>query len=220
MRQATIRKQQIVCLIIVFVAIAICGGAFLTLSVIAKSEFWEASHLQNAQIDISEYGDSIGQNDSTLKDIEDTVSTCNKDAVPMTGSSLSFTKACNEAIIRCFQDVYGVDVSEKLNALQVMRATYPEDISQMVGGSYEGDTPEMSGKLFLNASIVDAFDADIGSGEVPPVTDNTFSAKMLRTIYIHETIHYLGVTGDEVFDHFFEALAESLTPSLPYPAHG
>lgn len=59
MRQATIRKQQIVCLIIVFVAIAICGGAFLTLSVIAKSEFWEASHLQNAQIDISEYGDSI-----------------------------------------------------------------------------------------------------------------------------------------------------------------
>lgn len=54
----------------------------------------------------------------------------------------------------------------------------------------------------------------MGNGEILEITSMEFSVKMLRTVYIHEVIHYLGFNSDSFFDHFTEAIAECLNKKV------
>lgn len=109
------------------------------------------------------------------------------------------------------QDVYGVEAAPRLKALQVMEVVYPEDVSQMVGGSYSSNFPD---KIFMDAALLDSLILDGETAETLEITSTEFSIKMLRTVYIHEVIHYLGFNSDSIFDHFIEAIVEYLNQKI------
>ena len=58
--------------------------------------------------------------------------------------------------------------------------------------------------------MLNSYIADIPSGGELPVDSDVYSAKLLRNVYIHEAIHYLGITDNGLFDNFVEAITESL----------
>lgn len=211
MRLSVSRKKYHIVSTILLAVILFAVSAGVIISSVAKNRYWKDSHLQNAVLNLGEYDKRITESDANLDEIEAAVQKCNEDAIPVRYELSAFFEACDELIARCFQDIYGVDVTEKLNSLQVMEAAYPEDISQMVGGSYSSSFPD---KLFMNAALLDSFIADIGNGEIPEITSTEFSVKMLRTVYIHEVIHYLGFNSDSIFDHFMEAVAECLNKKV------
>ena len=211
MKQPIARKKYQIVLTLLLVAILVVGSILTIICTVAKSKYWAASYLQDAMLDLGEYEAIITENDATLDGVEAIVHECNENAVPLSDECAAFIEDCNEAIIRCFEDIYEVDVHEKLDTLQVMKATYPENISQMVGGSYSSDFSE---NLFMNAAVLDSFTFDIENGEIPEITSTVFSVKMFRTIYIHEAIHYLGFHSDSVFHHFAEAITESLNKEV------
>lgn len=202
------RKNQIKILIAVII---FALSAVATLSLIAKNQYWKHSYLQDAVISLEEYDRSITENDTALGETEAAVHECNAGAIPVRDELSAFFASCNQAVIKCFKDVYGVDVAPKLDRLQVMEALYPEDISQMVGGSYSSDFPD---KLFMNAALLDSLIPDGGTAETLEIGSTEFPVKMLRTVYIHEVIHYLGFNSDSIFDHFTEAAAEYLNQKV------
>lgn len=187
-------------------AAVLTGGAML-LSLAAKDLYWKAPHLENALSDLSEYEARVTENDSGLDEIEETVHACNEAAAPVRPEFAPFFEGCDQMIRACFQDVFQVDVTDRLNALQVMESSYPEEVSQMVGGSHSSDFP---GKLFINAEVLEDARSELGEGELPEAAGTRFSTKLLRNVYIHEVTHYLGVNSDTGFHHFTEALAEFL----------
>jgi len=197
--------------IILLTVIILTGSTAAILSFIAANQYWNRSHLQDAVLNIKEYDGDVIQNDSDLDEIKNVVHKCNEEAVPIREELSPFFEDCNEMIIDCFRDIYGVDTSEKLDALRVMESAYPENISQMVGGSHSGSFPN---KLFLNKAVLDAFTSDLADGEPLNAAGTGFSAKMLRTVYIHEVMHYLGFNSDSGFDHFTEAVAECLNKKV------
>lgn len=192
------------------VIILLCSMAVVVNSV-ANSQYWSSSHLQDFTLELGEYADLIANGDSSLSEIEATVHECNESAEPVSDDLSLFFDACNELIFSYFQDIYSVDVSEKLNALRVFESTYPEEVSQMVGGPYSSDFPE---RLFMNSALLESCVSEIGEGKTPDVTSNVFSVKMLRTVYIHEVIHYLGFNRGLGFERFTEALAECLNEKV------
>lgn len=212
MAKRSISRKKYQTIIVIMIAIILFAGSAITiLSFAAKNQYWNHSHVQDAILSLDEYDKSITEPDAGLDEIEATVHECNERAKPVRDEFSSFFALCNQAIIKCFQDAYGVDVTPKLEALQVMEATYPENVSQMVGGSYSRDFPD---KLFMNADILDSFFLDGGTAEALEITSTEFSVKMLRTIYIHEVIHYLGFNSDSIFNHFTEAVAEYLNQKV------
>lgn len=205
------RKKQQTIIAIMIAVIIFAGGAITILSFVAKSQYWNHSYLQNTILSLEEYNESITKNDAGLDEIETTVHECNESANPVRDEFSDFFTSCNQAIIKCFQEAYGVDVTPRLDALQVMEAAYPENVSQMVGGSYSSDFPD---KLFMNADILNSFIPDGGAAGTLEATSTEFSVKMLRTVYIHEVIHYLGFNSDSIFNHFTEAIAEYLNKKV------
>lgn len=205
------RKKYRIVFAVLFLVIILAGSAFVVIFSVAKNQYWNNFHLQDAVLDLDEYDKNIVENDTKLDEIKVIVHECNEKAVPVRFEISVFFESCNKAIINYFYDAYGIDVTEKLHALQVMEASYPEDVSQMVGGSYSSDFPD---KLFMNMAILDSFISDMGTGEVPEIINPEFSVKMLRTVYIHEIIHYLGFNSDSIFDHFTEAVAECLNKNI------
>ncbi len=196
---------------VLLAAMIFTGSIAVIISSVAANRYWNDSHLQNAVSDLKEFDEFIVENDSALNKTEAIVKKCNEKATPVREELSPFLEECDRMIIKCFQDAYGVDVTEKLNALHVMESAYLEDISQMVGGSYSGSFPD---KLFLNKAVTDSFISDMENGERPEVTGTGFSIKMLRTVYIHEVMHYLGFNSDSEFDHFTEAIAEYLNKKV------
>lgn len=88
-------------------------------------------------------------------------------------------------------------------------------MSDFVGGSYYSDIPEFSSKIFFNKNIIDNFITDVSNGEDMSIyNDSVLSFRLIRTIYIHETMHYLGFSSEKVFDYFTEAMAESLNEKV------
>lgn len=205
-RHPVFQKRSTVLLCLLFVLIAgLAGGAVL--SSVAESRYWAGPQLQGARLELSRYQDCITEQDSTLGGVKETVHRCNQAAIPLRPALAPFFEGCDQMIVRYFQDSYGVDLSDRLQTLQVMEASYPEEVSEMVGGSYSGDFPE---KLFLNSALLeDALLSAVG-GETLKAAGTTFSEKMLRTVYIHEVMHYLGFNGATGFAHLTEALAEAL----------
>lgn len=188
--------------------ILLAGSAFAALSAAAKNRYWAQTYLQDAVFALDRYEQTVAETDAALQETESIVHTCNENALPVREDLCEFFAACDQAIVACFQDVYGVDVAPKLNALRVMESTYPETVSQTVGGSYSDIFPD---RLFLNAALLD--DLSIGSA-VPDIAGTDFSVKMLRTVYIHEAIHYLGFHSDSIFEHFTEAVCEYLNQKV------
>lgn len=206
------RKRRCIIAIILIAAVLFAAGAFITLSSTAKSLYWSSHHLQYALLPLEEYDEITIENDAQLAKAEAIVHVCNEGAVPLgEGQASAFLESCNGALIRFFNDTYGVDIAEKLDALTVMRVYYLNDISEMVGGSYSDDFPD---KLFLNGTVLDSFEAELAGVQSPELARQEFSAKILRNIYIHEVMHYLGFNSDSVFNHFTEALAESLSKKV------
>ena len=197
--------------IILIVGFFIIGSTIVILSFVAKNQFWNHSHLQDAVLSLEEYNEIIVENDTSLNKTEKIVREYNEIAQPVRGEFSNFFESCNQSIAKCFQDIYGIDITSKLDALQIMEATYPENVSQMVGGSYYSDFPD---KLFMNTSLLDSFILDDGTVETLEITSTELSVKMLRTVYIHEVIHYLGFNSDSGFDHFTEAIAEYLNQKV------
>lgn len=204
------KKHPVVFAGLCLVIIAVIGAVFVLPS-IAGNRYWEDAHLQNAVLDLSKYSEQIAGGDSDLDEIEAVVHRCNEAAVPVRSELSPFFEACNRMITDYFRDIYEIDVSDKMQMLQIMEATYPESVSEMVGGSYSGDFPE---KLFVNADVLENLLSDTEGGALPEVTDTAFSAKLLRTVYIHEVMHYLGFNSDMGFDHLMEAVAESLNKEV------
>ena len=64
--------------------------------------------------------------------------------------------------------------------------------------------------------MLNSYIADIPSGGELPVDSDVYSAKLLRNVYIHEAIHYLGITDNGLFDNFVEAVTGTSGFSLPY----
>lgn len=192
---------------IIIAVIILMGSITVIVSFIAANRYWNRSHLQNAVLDLSEYDRYAAQNDSDLDETKAIVHKCNEEAAPIRDELSPFFDNCNGMIIDYFWDIYGVDITEKLDALHVMESVYPEEVSQMVGGSHSVSFPD---KLFLNKAVIDSYISDMENGETSEAASTEFSAKMLRTVYIHETMHYLGFDSDSGFDHFTEAIAEYL----------
>ncbi len=211
LKKSTSRKKYQTMAVILIAVVILVFSSIAILSFIAKNQYWNHSYVQDAILTLGEYDKSITENDTNLSQIEATVHDCNERALPVRDEFSDFFASCNQAITTCFQDVYGVDVTLKLETLQVMEALYPENVSQMVGGSYSSD---FSDKLFMNAELLDSVILDEGTAETLEITSTEFSAKMLRTVYIHEVIHYLGFNSDSIFDHFTEAVAEYLNQKV------
>ncbi len=186
-------------------------SAVIMITSVAKSQYWKGPHLQGAVLDLTEYNDYIAENDSDLNGIKETVHKCNEAAVPVRSELSPFFETCNQMIIDYFWDIYELDISDKLHVLQVMESSYPEEVSQMVGGSHSSDFP---GKLFINTVLLEDLLSNMESGELPEITGTAFSVKMLRTVYIHEVMHYLGFNSDTGLDHFMEVVAESLNKEV------
>lgn len=214
MGKSSISRKKYQTMIAALIAVIIFViSAIAILSVIAKNQYWNHSYLQDAVLALEEYDKRITEADAGLGEIEATVHECNERAIPVRDDFSDFFASCNQAIIKCFQDVYCVDVTPKLDRLQVMEALYPENIAQMVGGSYSSDFTD---RLFMNAMLLDSFFLDVGTTEALKITSTEFPVKMLRTVYIHEAIHYLGFNSDSIFDHFTEAVAEYLNKRSCY----
>lgn len=203
------KKKQTI--ILIMIAILILAGSVVAISFVAKNQYWNHPHLQDAILSLEEYNKSIIENDTTLGEIEATVHKCNEKAKPVRNEFSDFFASCNQAITKCFQDVYGVDPTLKLDALNIMESVYPENVSQMVGGSYSSDFPD---KLFMNADFLDSIVLDGETANSLEITSTEYSVKMLRTIYIHEVMHYLGFNSDSIFHHFTEAVAEYLNQKV------
>lgn len=204
------KKRSAVLLCLLFVAIAgLVGGA--ALSSVAESRYWAGPQLQGARLELSQYQDRITAQDSALGGVKETVHRCNQAAVPLRPGLAPFFADCDQMIVRYFQDGYGIDLSDRLRTLQIMEATYPEEVSEMVGGSHSGDFP---GKLFLNSALLEDALWSTADGETLKAAGTTFSEKMLRTVYIHEIMHYLGFNGETGFAHLTEALAEALNQAV------
>lgn len=197
--------------VILLAVIILLGSAAVVVNSVANSQYWSGSHLQDFTFELEEYADLIANGNSSLSETTAAVHECNESAVPVGDDLSPFFDACNDLIFSYFRDVYSVDVSEKLSALRVFESTYPEEVSQMVGGSYSSDFPE---RLFMNSALPESCVSEIGEGKTPDMTSNVFSVKMLRTVYIHEVIHYLGFNSGLGFEHFTEALAECLNKKV------
>lgn len=210
-RYSASRGKRPVVFAVLLVVLVIVAGIAVLLPSIAKNQYWKASHLQNAVLDLAEYDGRIAEHDASLGEVEATVHRCNASAVPVRPALAPFFDVCDQMIVRYFRDVYEVDLTERMDALQVMEAAYPEEVSQMVGGSHSSDFP---GKLFLNADVLEELLSDMEGGELPEAAGTAFSVKMLRTVYIHEVMHYLGFNSGRGFDHFMEAFAESLNQEV------
>lgn len=194
-----------------FGAIVFVIAIMFALSCIAKKKYWESAHLQNLKIDMSRYTGYLSVNNIHQDEIQDIVHKCNKEAVPVPDECSDYFYQWNQLISKYFQEVYSVDVSDALNSLTVKKAFYPEEIAETVGGAFSSEL----GSLFINASLLDSFMADTAGGTRSLVSDHeTFSFKMLRAIYIHETIHSLGFADDAQINRFMEAITESLTEKV------
>jgi len=180
------------------------------LSYLARETYWKTSYLQNFSMDISRYATDWKALDANQSSTKDAVRACNEAGVPAPAECLNYFEQCNRLISSYFQEVHSVDVSDKLNALHVMKATYPEEIANTVGGSFSANL----GGLFINAALLDDFMEAVSEGLHPSVQEEKIlSCKMLRHVYIHETIHALGFTNQQL-DCLNEAITEALTEDV------
>ena len=198
------------CFIVTFVVIILIICLSL-LYQIARCEYWSTSQLDGVQIVEMK---NVSAEKEKLNDTIEIVKECNKVAISVPEECDVFFKECNGLVINYFNQTYSVDVSEKLETLQVMQSTYPGEIANEVGGSYITSVPELKNKIFINHVILDEFVSKTKSSERSVYTEGHFAIKMLRTIYIHEVIHYLGFNGETIFDHFIEGITESLTQQV------
>lgn len=204
-------KRKAVKIIAAVLAVFVAGaGAFAVADAVAKNKYWSSPLPQELITDTRQYSAYLSSIDSDLSETEDKVVECNARAVPLPDECSSFIAECNKIIIKYFNDVHSVDLSEKINSLRVMSSTYPAEISDSVGGSYYGEIPELADKLFINSTLFDGFIKDASGTAVSVDESELFNVKMLRAVYIHETIHYIGFSNDPLLDHFGEALTECL----------
>lgn len=173
------KKHPVVFAGLCLVIIAVIGAVFVLPS-IAGNRYWEDAHLQNAVLDLSKYSEQIAGGDSDLDEIEAVVHRCNEAAVPVRSELSPFFEACNRMITDYFRDIYEIDVSDKMQMLQIMEATYPESVSEMVGGSYSGDFPE---KLFVNAEYFDKLIGLIREGDSGDIGRLEYYAQYLTYEY-------------------------------------
>lgn len=202
---------------IVFVlaaCIIACGVLSLFSWGVAKI-YWAQPHLDMLAIDMEKYEDSLSDANAEHSSTTDMVRRCNMEATAVPETCEDYLDACNEIIVRFFEEVYDVDVSQKMAQLQVMRAVYPGEIAESVGGSFFGGVPDLAGKVFVNSTILTGFIDETVQYGYPSVCETEhFYAKMLRTVYIHEVIHYLGFSNDAIFDHSIEAFTEYLNEKI------
>ena len=185
------------------------------LVIFAQNKFWASSQLENITLDMNKYNNYLDQLEADDTATESIVIQANYDAMSVPEDCNNFIKQCNEIIVKFFLDNYAIDVTEKLNQLQPHYVSYPDEVSDFVGGSYYSDIPEFSSKIFFNKNIIDNFIADVSNGEDMSIyNDSVLSFRLMRTIYIHETMHYLGFSSENVFDYFTEAMAESLNEKV------
>ena len=180
--------------------------SWIALSSFAKHTYWSDVHLQNITIDMSIYSDCLNEYNREDKELNAPIIEANLNAVPISPELELYFEECNDLIIAYFQDIYNVDVSQRLATMQIMGATYPSEAS--VGGSVFADVPELVGTVFINRNIIDISMAAIDANEAISVYNNDLN--LLRTIYIHESMHYLGFSSEPEFDCFIEAIAEAL----------
>lgn len=185
-------------------------AAVLTLSQIAKAAYWTGPHLQELHIDMDRYVGDLGRIDTSQSALQDAVRQCNENAVPLPNACADYLRQCDQLITKAFQEIYSVNVSPALDALQVRMATYPEEVAETVGGSFSAEL----GGLFLNAALLDSFLADAGDTQPSVFDSKTFSCSMLRNVYIHEAIHALGFADDPAISSFMEAITEALTQQV------
>jgi len=183
-------------------------SCFLVLSQIAKAKYWETSHLQDLKIDMEHYETYLSGINTSLSDVKDIVHKCNENAESLPVECVAFFHQCDQMIAHYFSAVYSIDVSAKLSSLNVMRSTYPDEIAETIGGSYSSEL----GGLFINSGLIDSFMDDISKdSQLASTNSKAFSTKMLRNVYIHEVIHYLGFADEPEISSLMEAITESLT---------
>lgn len=188
-------------------------GCFLGCSWYAEQAYWEKPWLEEFQVDLTRYEQALTEDGAEHEQTLQQVRECNMAAGALPKEFEGYIRECNALAVAFFKECYHVDVSEKMNALKVMCAQYPAEISETVGGSYSS-TPELQDKLFLNSAILEGALLENGDG-LPPVAEaEGFYTKMLRTVYLHEVIHYLGFADDDLFDHSIEGFTESLNEQL------
>ena len=153
--------------------LAAAGAAFLIV-LLAEDLYWREPHLEGVLPALSEYQEQGLEDSSGLDETKAIVHSCNEVAVPMGAELTPFFEGCDRMIAAYFQDVHGIDVAPRLDALQIMEASYPEEVSQMVGGSYSGDLPD---ELFINGDVAAELLSDSKDGKLPEVSGVVFSAK-------------------------------------------
>lgn len=186
-----------------FLGVVVVLG-FVAITELSVDRYWATGHMDDLYIDMSRYDTYLREISEDQDHTEKAASS--KTAVPVPAECFSFFDECNELMRVFFQEEYEIDITEQLSQLRVMKAVYPEEISETVGGSYD------SGTLYINSVLLDSFMNDIAAGQESPASKSEpLSFKMLRNVYIHETIHYLGFSNKPQFDRFIEAITEALT---------
>lgn len=192
---------------VIVVLAAICVGVFFY----ANYDYWKKAHLDSRIPDTSVLADVLNEKKQETEEIEEKVRKYNETGVALNSEEEGFIEGCNSFAKDYFLDNYGVDISEKIASLTVQKVVYPEDISQMVGGSFYPENPK---HLFVNADWFNLSDYDARSSE--------YSATVLRNVYVHELMHFLGFHSGLGMNYFTEAVAEGLTEcimndaALPY----
>lgn len=193
-----IKKLKIGVVILIFLIISI----FIVL--VVKNQYLNNFNLQDMVVFVDDYDNNLIEQPEYSEEIEKIKYECNEKATPIREEFSDFIDSCNLIIIDYFKDVYDVDVTSKINAIEILEVIYPENVSRMIGGTYSKDFPNT---VFLFSDFLDNFIEEEKVDDLD-IRSRDFSIKMFRNVYLHLAIHNLGFKSDYVFYNVTEAIDE------------
>ena len=186
-------KKKIV-LTITAIALAIVTIAttlVLTVPAYAEDRYWSEPDTLK-QVDISKYEGEIETEDDIHAEVDELILNHDSVSIELNSSERKEIEECNTMIIKYFNEVHNVDVSEKLYAVKVKKQdfTYIADDYGIVLG---GVSFEELGRIYLSTTFDDEF--------------------YFRNTYIHEAIHIIGICNTEG-QYITEGITEALNEEV------
>lgn len=193
------KKTKILLITIISVALAIIVfiGGFFAANSIGENNYWN-SPVSKDIVSIGNYdektmADMMSEYDEGEQECIDAV---NKNSSSIPAHYKKLVSEINSHIANYYQEKYSIDVSERLDNLNLKQIDFPIEGIAGYYNNYQGDN-------------VIYMDNDIFSDEGVDL----YSCSDFISAYIHETNHYLGTTeiGSGNLAYIFEGFTEYLT---------
>lgn len=159
--------------------------------------------------DLSDYSKKIEEvNKDILARNEDVLSAIkNVEDIPEEYNDI--ISETNELIVDFFESTYSISVKERLSILEVKLCDLPDEID----GAYYSDFCDGKGiedyntiyikKGYINPDMLQE-DEEIRKNNIDSFVN----------IYVHETVHYLGINSDRSLMYLIEGMTEALTEDI------